>query len=83
MKFGFPFLGGWCREPSVCMAPASGSTRQALGGFGAGLRHRQSFKDLIYERTQNTLAQINPEHLLFALSALKEARLSPRGCFFY
>lgn len=67
----------------MCITPCLGEHRnmqQALGRFGAVLSHQESFKDLIYECTWNFLAQINPKHLLLALSALKETCLNvPRG----
>lgn len=54
----------------MCITPClreHGSVQQALGRFGAGLSHQESFKDLIYEYTQKFLAWINPKHLLLAL----------------
>lgn len=78
-----PFSRAGVGELGVCISPClgeHGSVQQALGRFGAGLSHRESFKDVIYARTHNFLARINPKHWLLALSALKETRLSPTGC---
>ena len=83
MKFGFPFLRGWCGELSVCITPClgeHGSVQQALGIWSRPFSHQESFKDLIYECTQKFCTQINPKHLLLALSVLKEMQLSPAGC---
>lgn len=76
------FSGAGVVELSVCITPClreHGSVQQALGRFGAGLSHQESFKDLIYEYTQKFLAWINPKHLLLALLPWRKRSWVPQG----